>query len=218
MQRQFEHAGPARIDPAGADDEFTNAMCRVRVASRILWIEPGIVMYMSVQYNTRMHSIQSLPQGAHSGSAAPAGGKERMVPVGEYAGSRIGRQVRAQPLLLWRSCLAADKLTITVEHDNVPCPEVVAVIALVRVSGGGAKIIEVALGARRIILVVTGRGACARQVTTPRGIVAISVFGIRAVRVNRIAEGRNRPRDSVEQGGSILIRANAATGDITRGD
>src|SRR5262245_39766637 len=208
MQRQLEHAGPARIDPPGADDEFTDTMYRIGVAVRILRIEPGIVMYMPIQYNTRLHSIQSLPQGAHSGSAAPASGKERMVPVGEYAGSRIGRQVGAQPLLLWRSCLTADKRTIAVEHDNVPCPEVVAVIALVRVPGGGAEIIEVALGARRIILMVTGRRACTRQVTTPRGIVAIGVLGIRAVGVHRIAEGRNRPRDSVEQGGGVLIRAN----------
>src|SRR5688572_13355884 len=113
-----------------------------------------------------------------------------MVPVGEYAGGRMSLQVGAQPLLLWGSCLTADKRTITIKHDNVPRTEIVAVIALGRVPGGGAEIIEVALGVRRIIFMVPGRGARARQVSTPRGVVAIGILGIRAVGVYRIAEGR----------------------------
>src|SRR5207244_2791212 len=97
---------------------------------------------------------ECLPKRLHRRSATSARGKERMVPVGEYAGGRMRRQVGAQPLLLWGSYLTADKRTITIEDDNVPRAEVIAVITLGRVPGGGAEIIEVALGARRIIFMV----------------------------------------------------------------
>ena len=59
-----------------------------------------------------------------------------MVPVGEGAGCRVGREIRAQPAPLPRARpTATDLFAVGVEDDDMPGAEIVAVVPLAAVAG-----------------------------------------------------------------------------------
>src|SRR5688572_12738630 len=101
-------------------------------------------MVMSHQHNLRTVVVERLPEWAGAGAAPMVpGAKARVMHVGEGAGRGMGGEVAAQPLLLGRAGTHAD---VAVEHDDVPGPEVVAVVARGGVAGGTAEIVEVGRG------------------------------------------------------------------------
>src|SRR5262249_55904698 len=129
-----------------------------------------------------------------------ARGPPRLVPQGEGAGLGAGRQVRHQPLLLGRTRGVRD---LGVERDDVPGAQVVGVVALGRVTGGGTEVAVVAGGTRRVVLVVTrrGLGTCLLPPRAPgRVVVGVVLRGGAAV-VGVVAEGVDRTGDVVQQGG-----------------
>src|SRR5205807_8008482 len=109
----------------------------------------------------------------------------RVVPVRQGTRLRRGGEVRSQPLLLRRAGAHVDG---AVEHDHVPRPEVVAVIAFGGIARGRPEVAEVARGARGLILLVAGRGSGARPVPPPRRPVTLREIGGRPV-IDDVAPG-----------------------------
>src|SRR5207247_2208603 len=98
----------------------------------------------------------------------------RQVPVGECALRRVGAQVRLEPQLLRRARRRGDR---AVQRDDVPRAQVVAVITLGRIAGGGA---EVAIIARRSgggVLRVARDGVGAGLLPPPRRAVTVGIGG-----------------------------------------
>ncbi len=87
---------------------------------------------------------------------------------------------------------------------------------LLEFSRAGAEIREVRRRARRMIVVVTGRGACAGLVPPPRGLVAGGVVLGPAIRVCVVAGRKDGPGDAVEEKGGLRTPGSVAVGDITR--
>src|SRR5712664_4793464 len=103
-------------------------------------------MIVTVDHDIRVAFIERLEERLYGEVVAvrPAGAEERLVPIGEGAGRRMRREVRAQPFILGRTGLAAaDGLALAVQHDDVPRTKFVAVIAGLQVTGSSAKIMKV---------------------------------------------------------------------------
>src|SRR5256885_16675891 len=78
------------------------------------------------------------------------------MPDGERAADAVGCKIGPQPALFGR---ASGHEQVTVEHDDVPGSQVVAVIALGAIAGRRSEIVEVAGGADRVVFVIADRGA-----------------------------------------------------------
>src|SRR6266702_2807871 len=91
-----------------------------------------------------MRGVEIVPEGPGRGAGeerAGRGGVEpREVPRGHHALAALGRQVGFEPLLLRRAAIGPWKLVVAVQDDDVPRPEVKAVVALAAVAGGGAEV------------------------------------------------------------------------------
>ncbi len=98
-------------------------------------------------------------------------------------------------MLLGRASAGGD---FAVQRDDVPAIGIIAVIALRRIPGGNAEIVEVASGTRCNVVVVTRdwMGAC--FVAAPTGIVAIRVLFCRPIAVDIVAQRVDRPGDTVQ--------------------
>src|SRR6266550_9500437 len=83
-----------------------------------------------------------------------------MMDVRRGAGVRMRGQVSREPSLLCAPGLAGDMTAVGIQRDQVPCADVVAVVPLRRVAGGGTEIPEVparvppALGAAGCVVLV----------------------------------------------------------------
>src|ERR1700732_887869 len=128
---------------ACAHDEFTNAMGRVSPTVRILRREPFIIMIVAVKNQRGVSGVEVLPEGLNLRiiSMFCAGTEKGLMPVCETTGGRMCLQICAQPVLFRRTGLAAtDFCALTVQHDDVPRADLVAVIAPARVAGTCAEI------------------------------------------------------------------------------
>ena len=128
---------------------------------------------------------------------------------------RARREVRAQPLLLRR---AGVHRHVVVDHDDVPLAQIVAVVALRRVTRRCAEVAEVPGGTRRVVLVVADRRPGAGFVSPPGGVVAGRVIGRRAILVGVVAQREHGAGNAVEQGGGRFVAARRARRDVARSD
>src|SRR5687767_11632310 len=99
----------------------------------------------------------------------------------------------------------------------MPRPDVEAVIPQPPRTGVGAKVVVIRKCARRLVFVVTGRGARAGLVPPPGRLVAVAEVLARAVEVRVVAEREHRAADRVEKarGGFRVV---VALRDIARAD
>src|SRR5439155_25380618 len=127
----------------------------------------------------------------------------------------------AGPQLLDRRCGGSggdQAAAAAVQHGDVPGPEVVAVVAVLRIPGGGAEVAEVPGRVGRLVIPFTGRRLGARFVQSPARLVALLVLRERAVVVGGVAGCEHGARDAVEQGGGRRRAGYAALGDVPRAD
>ena len=100
----------------------------------------------------------------------------------------------------------------------MPGTKFVAVIAGLRVTGGGAKIIEVRRGTGSVELMVARGRARAGFCAAPSLVVALEVF-LAAIRMGKVAGDHDSPGDLVEQFGSGFRTGEIlAVRDVTRPD
>src|SRR5207247_11197983 len=99
------------------------------------------------------------------------GVEARRVPHRERAlGGGVGREVGLEPVLLTRVDQRGD---VAVEHHDVPIPQVVAVVELARIAGGGPEVLPVRGGPGAEPLHVPDGGSGAVLVLSPGGAIAV---------------------------------------------
>lgn len=113
---------------------------------------------------------------------------------------------------------SANRETFAVKHDNVPSAKFVAVIAVLTLACGGAKIIKVGRSANGMELVIANGGPGTSFQAAPRLVIALEIlFG--SVRVSQIADGHDGSRDLLEEfRGSFGAGEFAAIGDVAGTD
>src|SRR5260370_971714 len=140
----------AVILAAGAHDEFADAARGIGRAIGRLRGEALVIVIMAGDHDIGVGFVERLEERLNGEVVAvgAAGTEERLVPISKCTGGGVRGEIGAQPFLLRRTGFAAaDVLAFAVQHDDVPCSEVVAVVAGLWVAGSGAKIIEVRRGA-----------------------------------------------------------------------
>src|SRR5712664_524015 len=150
----------AVILAAGANDEFADAARGIGRTIGRLRGKTLVIVVVAGDYGFGVGFVERLEERLNSEVVAvgATGAKERLVPIGKGAGGGMRGEIGAQPFFLRRTGFAAaDVLALTVQHDDVPGTEFVAVVAGLPVAGSGAKIIEVRRGARGATLVVVWR-------------------------------------------------------------
>jgi hypothetical protein len=144
-----------------------------------------------------------------------AGAEARVVPEGERAACRVGRQIGPQPALLLRTGrAAADVTAVGVQADQMPATKVEAVPALATRACPGPEEVVVTAGAWRVVVVVAGDRICAVAEAAPAGRVALGEVTGRSILVRRVAEREHRPGQAAEEGGGLLVAVGAAVGDV----
>src|SRR5205807_6786167 len=132
-----------------------------------------VVVVVADDHQLGARGVEVAPGGArHRVHGDGARAEQRVVPVGQGARPRVRGQIRLEPLLLRRSRPHRD---VRVQGDDVPGAEVVAVVALGGVAGGGAEVAVVARGAGGVVVVVARHRAGARFEPAPGGRVAVRV-------------------------------------------
>src|SRR5256886_10114636 len=183
VERQLQHAEagvvadlavgdrrPERIPlfaAAGPGDELANAPHRIGDTGGFLRSEALVVVLVSAAHLLHAAVIHHLPGGLHAGGAAMRrpGAEARVVDVGDRAGRPRGREIALQPRELSGS---GGDVHPTVQGDDVPRAEVVAVVALPGLACSAPEVREVGSGAGRVVVVNAGCGTRARLVTGPR--------------------------------------------------
>jgi hypothetical protein len=160
------------------DDEFANSPLRIRRAFRILRSESFIVVVVTVDDHIRVGVIERLEERLYSRVVAVSavGTEQRLVPIGEGASDGMRGEVRAQPFFLGRAGLTSvSVLAFTVQHDDVPLSELVAVVA----GFGGTGECE---------FMIASGGAGARFYAAPGFVVAIVELFFCAGGVSEVAD------------------------------
>src|SRR5580698_10616943 len=105
-------------------------------------------------------------------------------------------EVSAQPFLLTRSRVAAANFSaFAIQHDDVPRAEIVAVIALLWITGCSPEIIEIRSRATRMEFVIAHCWLRAGSYTTPGFVVAIVELFLCAGRISVVADGEDLAGD-----------------------
>src|SRR5438093_12884886 len=128
--------------------------------------------------------------------------KRGLLDVGDRAGRPRGREIALQPRELSGS---GGDVHPTVQGNDVPRAEVVAVVALPGLACGAPEVGEVGSGAGRVVVVNAGCGTRARLVTAPGRVVAVREVAHRPVGIGVVPGRENRAVDAVEQGRSGLV-------------
>ncbi len=100
----------------------------------------------------------------------------------------------------------------------MPGPEIVGVVAPFGVACGLTEVLEVASGPFGVVLVVAGDRPGAPLEPPSRRPVAFLEVRRRASGVSLIAQGQDRPVDTLDQLGGSLVALGAATGDVAGRD
>src|SRR6266851_5507312 len=218
---RFWRAEGAVILAAGANDEFADAARGVGRAVGFLRGKTLVIVVVAGDHDIRVGFVERLEERLNSEVVAvgAAGTEERFVPVGEGAGGGMRGEIGAQPFFLRRTGFAATVvLAPAVQHDDVPCSEVVAVVAGLWVAGSGAEIIEVRRGAGGTKFMVAGSRTRAGFRAAPRLVVAGEIF-LAAAGVGKIADGHDSAGDFVEElCRGFRTREILAIRDIARAD
>ncbi|HKH37812.1 MAG TPA: hypothetical protein VKA82_11670 [Rubrobacter sp.] len=130
----------------------------------------------------------------------------------------VGGQVLLEPPRLGGTRATANLLAVAVEGYHVPGPQLVGVVASLRVACGLTGVLEVASGTFGKVLVVAGDGLGAPLEPPPRRPVAFLEVHRRASGVSLIAQGQDRPVDTLDQLGGSLVALGAAAGDVASRD
>src|SRR5687768_5482459 len=137
-----------------------------------------------------------------------AGAESGVVDDGQGAGRRVSGEVGAQPFLFAGAGLAAaNELASRIEDDDVPGPQVEAVVSLVWVAGRGPEVLEVAGGVMGVVLVVADGRPRAVLVAAPRRVIALGELLRCARLIGGIAQKDYRPLVPVEEIGGGLVAA-----------
>src|SRR5258708_11196176 len=111
----------------------------------------------------------------------------------------MGGEIRAQPFFVGRTGFtAADILAFAIQHNNAPGSQFVAVVAGLRVTGGGAKIVEVRGGAGSMKFVIAGGRPGTGFCTTPSLVVTDEIL-LRAIRIGEVANGHDGIGELVDE-------------------
>jgi len=118
----------------------------------------------------------------------------------------IAAEILAQPLQLRRSGIAPFHVfAFTIQGDNMPRTEIVAVIGCPGISRSHSKIPDVPRRAPvALIFVVSWRRASAFLEASPGGTVTIGKLLVGPIGIGKIANGENRTRNFVDQLGGGL--------------
>src|SRR5215467_12339597 len=129
------------------------------------------------------------------------------------------REIGAKPALLRRTCFAAaDVFAFTVQNDDVPRAEIVAVVAGLGIASENAEIVEVGRCTCCVEFMIARCRPGARSCTAPGFVVALEIF-FRAVRVSEVARGEDRTRNLIEQPGrGFRASESLAVGNVTGSD
>ena len=141
-----------------------------------------------------MGVIKVLEDGLHFGvRRGRTGGIEGVVPEGERTSLRVGGEIVPQPNLLERiGPAAADERTVAVDDNNVPSPEVQAVVAFRRIACSRTKIVEVPDGESRIVFMVARDGDGSSPCPSPRRVVRLCKVAVCPVVVDDVTGGEHR--------------------------
>lgn len=134
--------------------------------------------------------------GLLKNSPVPVGTRreQRVMPVGERADRRRGRQLRPEPCGLRGAGVNGN---IAVQGDGVLGAQREAVVAQARRAGVRSEVLEVRLGAGREVLVITWHRPRAALEASPRRLVAVAKVLARPRRIGMIPEREDRPTGSV---------------------
>ena len=207
---RVELAADAVVLTAGAGDDLPDAV-RVRGAARVELGEALVVVLVSVEHHVRVGCVQVVPERPDRSVGGGARRIEGMMEVRQRASVRMRGEVVREPDLLRAPGFAGHVAAIGVERDQVPWADVVAVVALRRITGGGTEIPEVAARAhpavgpaRRVVFVIAdGRvGDRLHGIDTPRGIVGLLERGSPSAFVLFVPEGEDRGEGSSDQLGA----------------
>jgi len=206
---------------AGADDEFADAAGGVGEALGILRSKALVVVIVTVENDVGMGRVETIPERLDFKIVAvrAAGTEERLVPVGESAGGGMRGEIGTKPFFLRRTGAAAANVgAFTVEDDDVPGCEIVAVVAGFGVARSGTEVIKVGSGTGRMKFVIAGSGAGTGLGAAPGLVVAAEIFGS-AVGIGEVTGSEDCAGDLVEElGGGFGTGRVFAVGDIAGAD
>src|SRR5215470_15377870 len=96
--------------------------------------------------------------------------------IGERAGNGMRAKICAEPFLLARADFAtADFGALAIENDDMPGAEIVAVIAVVWITGSCAKVLEIISRSFGVKFMIAGSRARAVFHATPSLVVTLEV-------------------------------------------
>src|SRR5262249_53873062 len=186
---------------ASADNEFTNATRHVGFAVGSLRSEAFVIVIMAADDDVGVGVKERLPQGFNHQivTVSAAGTEERLMKISKRARDGMGKKVSAEPFFLARTGFAAaDFGALAIENDDVPGAEIVAVITVVRIAGGCAKVLEIISCAFLMKFVIARSGACAILYAAPGFVVANEVL-LAAVGIGKVAGGEDSAGDLFEE-------------------
>jgi hypothetical protein len=206
---------------AGPDHELTDAAAGIAVAIRVLERETLIVVVVPDDDDIRADLVEQVPERTYSLRVAVlTGAEERVVPVGDRAECVARRQVGREPLALRIGLVAtADLIAQAVEDHDVPVAQLVAVVALARLTSSGAEVGEVGARARGVVVMVAGRGTCPRLICSPSRVVAVRELLTSPVGVGVVAGGEHGSGNAIDEVRGLLVASTrGANGDVACSD
>src|SRR5450432_310941 len=214
--------GAVGILAAAADYEFADAVIVVELAVGILRGEAFVIVVVAVDDDVGSGLEECIPERLHERvvTVLAAGAEQRLVPVSESAAVSGTSEILREPLALGRVGVApSDLVAFAVDDDDVPGSEIVAVVALFRVAGGGAKIARIAGSAVAVVFVIADSGPCAILEPPPGGTVTIRELLVGTIRIGEVADGEDGAWNLVDElGGGFSTIELAARGDVTGAD
>jgi len=137
------------------------------------------------------------------------------VPHRDRAQLRVRREIVREPLVLRGACREGD---VVVDDDDVPVAEVEAAVALGPRARATAVVIERAVSARAVVLVVPHHRDRAVYEAAPVGRVAVPIVREAAVRERVVAERDRGAGDAVDERRRRVVVGVAAVGDVGGAD
>ena len=131
----------------------------------------------------------------------------------------MGGEVGREPGVLGRALGAAalHDGAVAIEHDQVPAPDFVAVIAAAGVAGGGAEVGEIVAASGGAVVVVADSGTDAGLQGSPFGFEAASELGGRTGFVDGVSEGGYSAAVRREERRHAFIASAGAVADVPDG-
>ena len=173
-------------------------------------------MFVTIEDELGVELIERVPERLQVAVIADRARVEsRMVPVGDSARLRTGREVGTQPLHLWGGSCRRD---VAVKNDDVPRTKVIAVVALTGIAGFGAEVLVVTRRTRRVVFMITRRWHRTREEPAPRRLITSLIFGDRTILVRVVAGHEHGTGDRVDDLRSVVGVGERASRDVASAD